>query len=581
MRRTSIKFACVLSVLLINSFCEKSDTGKVIVRIGPSAINQKSYDAYGQMRNLYPTEPGKYFAAGRPQVAALTVTELLYDHADGALKTSIKESDDWRWKRLYFPAQLYVSSFLERNLCFSESEINRYYKAHLDSFKAPAAPAPVKNDSLKKAESGAKKSFWARIFPQKKKSPYRPLDEVRSQIVRELFMQKYPPDSAFLASMARADSGKKVNLDSLKNTRDVKQRWLYSVSNDLPYFFIKIAYQELYGKPYRDTLSEIVGDGKALTDKDFETVLQWIPPMRRGIYNTPAAKLKLARYLLGWKLFTDQAQRRNLLGKDEYRLMLDWAWKFQVANQYLERSLMPEALKKTVVDTALCKYACWDQQNAVTLSPDTAALRRTVEQYRDRKVTIAIDSVLYEMRKKAGVIIVSKDIKDAGNEPPAVQLARADSLRDAGNADQAQGIYSALTTSFPFAIEGRKAFSELAKIQTEKGEYLPAIENYRFYSLLTTDAAELCKTMFMIGFIYDEYLDKPQLAEANYKWILKNGAGCELVDDVEFMCLHLHEPMCSVEELQAQAKRQGRSVDSTGAAATLKKISPDSGAAKK
>ena len=69
--------------------------------------------------------------------------------------------------------------------------------------------------------------------------------------------------------------------------------------------------------------------------------------------------------------------------------------------------------------------------------------------------------------------------------------------------------------------------------------------------------------MFMIGFIYDEYLDKPEIAEANYKWVLKNAPGCELADDAEFMMLHLGEQMASVDELQAEVKRQGKKVEAS------------------
>ena len=66
----------------------------------------------------------------------------------------------------------------------------------------------------------------------------------------------------------------------------------------------------------------------------------------------------------------------------------------------------------------------------------------------------------------------------------------------------------------------------------------------------------------MIGFIYDEYMDKSELAEVNYKWVLNNDPECELADDAEFMMLHLGEPMNSVEELQAQTMRQNRKVES-------------------
>ena len=64
----------------------------------------------------------------------------------------------------------------------------------------------------------------------------------------------------------------------------------------------------------------------------------------------------------------------------------------------------------------------------------------------------------------------------------------------------------------------------------------------------------------MISFPY-EYLDKPGLAEINYKYVLKNLPGCELTDDAEFMMLHLGEPMSSIEELQSEALRQGRKIE--------------------
>ena len=67
--------------------------------------------------------------------------------------------------------------------------------------------------------------------------------------------------------------------------------------------------------------------------------------------------------------------------------------------------------------------------------------------------------------------------------------------------------------------------------------------------------------MFMIGFIYDEYCNKPEMAEANYRRVLKNAPGCELADDAEFMMLHLGEQMASVNKLQAEVKRQGKKVE--------------------
>jgi hypothetical protein len=53
------------------------------------------------------------------------------------------------------------------------------------------------------------------------------------------------------------------------------------------------------------------------------------------------------------------------------------------------------------------------------------------------------------------------------------------------------------------------------------------------------------------------------MAEVNYKWVLKNAPDCELADDAEFMMLHLGEQMSSVEELQAEVKRQGKKVEAS------------------
>jgi hypothetical protein len=101
----------------------------------------------------------------------------------------------------------------------------------------------------------------------------------------------------------------------------------------------------------------------------------------------------------------------------------------------------------------------------------------------------------------------------------------------------------------------------MSKILTEKELYWEAITNYRRFLLLSDNYEKRCNIFFMIGFVFGEYLSKPELAEASYKWILKNTPDCELSDDAEFMCLHLDEPMIGVEELRAEAKRQGREVE--------------------
>jgi hypothetical protein len=173
-----------------------------------------------------------------------------------------------------------------------------------------------------------------------------------------------------------------------------------------------------------------------------------------------------------------------------------------------------------------------------------------------------VDSEIYSLRQKANVEYLQSDWTDPLSQKPRAIAAEADSMLAAGETAQAKKLYEQLTKSFAFTSQGREALVELAKLQTESGQYTDAIKNYRWHLVTTADTGvERCNTFFMIGFIYDEYLSKPLHAEVNYKWILEHTPECDLADDAEFMVLHLDEPMTSVEQLRAEARRQGRVIE--------------------
>jgi tetratricopeptide (TPR) repeat protein len=174
-----------------------------------------------------------------------------------------------------------------------------------------------------------------------------------------------------------------------------------------------------------------------------------------------------------------------------------------------------------------------------------------------------INKQIFDLRNKKHIVMLQRDYKDDMDGSPAVLSVHADSLRDTGRTDEAEAAYKTLSTSFAFTPEGIRACVELAKIQTEKQQYAQAIKNYRDYLVLSNDKSKRCNTFFMIGFIYDEYLNRPEDAAVNYRWVLKNTPDCELSDDAEFMSLHLGEAMNSVEELRAEAMRQGKKVDTS------------------
>ena len=567
-----VRFGAILLMVCICSFCQKQDKKDIIATIDSWNLTKTSYNAFWEMRRLYPSYSGEYFPGERSISTFAIATELL--SSDAAAKSyggKLKWSLSWQWKQRYFPAQMYLQKVLDANLGFTDKEIDSYYKAHLDSFKTTIkvdVPA-AKKDTAKLKDTTKTKAAPAVQTAKKDSVVQCSVAEVKDQIVRTLFLGKYPAPDSLLR--------KKPNDTTKVDTTEVLNRWVYMVRNDLPNFFMKKSYEEKYKQKFPDSTKEWYGKGKLITEEDMDVIMSWLPESQRAIYNTPAGRADLARWLLKWKLFTEDAKKCGFSDKEDVKAALDWAWKVEVAANYVNNDLAPKAKATVAIDTQMCVYAMWDERGSVT-QKDTAGVNRVVTRYITKAVYNKIDSMLYAMRQAHKINFQLVEYKDDQVGNPAKMIAKADSLRDTGNTAEASGIYRSLVTSFPFTPEGVRAYTELAKVQTEKGEYTDAIKNYRDFLVLVNDKSKRCNTFFMIGFIYDEYQNKSDLAEANYKWVLKNTPDCELSDDAEFMALHLGEPMNSVEELRAEAKRQGRKVDTTSPEPEM--MTPDTGAKK-
>ena len=558
MRRLLLIVLCAGLCLAVFS-CRKPD--KNLVRIGSTVYAQEQFTAFQAMKGMYPVQKETVvFPGQRSPITEMVEIEVLFGRAPSSLQKKVAQRDDWKWKRIYFPAQKHIEAVWFKNKGFSDKTIESYYNAHREQYKLASVPTP----NLP-VDTTSKKGKTAKI---KKTPAYRPLAEVRSQIVSDLFVAENPPDSQFVKRFAMPavgpiDSTAKAAAPTTLDTAMMRTQWMNTIMSDFPMFFVKRAYKKLYNQPLPDSMNKWYGDGKYITSKDVETVLNWLPRDRRSMFESEMGSQKLRTFLLQWKVASESAHREGLHKTPEFAMISDWAWKKEVVSEYLDSVLIPQLTKQnSQIDSTMGRFIFWDQQNMIVdpvSSPQ--AFAKTIEQLTIQKVAVALDSAIYKYRQQRKVVFFQPDLRDEKGSDPHKMIARADSLRDAGNSTEAEAAYQKVLSNFSFLPQGDSASSELAKMQTEKGQYGEAIKNYRFCLLSGRSGGDRCKTMFMIGFIYDEYLNKPELAEVNYKWILKNVPDCELADDVEFMCLHLDEPMCSVEELQAQAKRQGRTLD--------------------
>jgi hypothetical protein len=526
-------------------FCQKDNgTNKPLVKVGMTVLKQVDVNGFSRVTQNYPSSSAEFSIVMRPPISGFIETYAIYKKQRfNPANLKLRRSLDWKWKQRYLVATAFLNEVLQQNLGYTEPELRKYYDAHKADFKNPVV-----------SDSAGKKPCTTMVV-----APFE--TEVKRQIAEKLFLKDNKPDSAFRASTPQND---------LNDSNAMNGRWLRYVRHEgYRDLFVKKYFKEKYGKPYPDSLDDLLGKGKILLQEDMEVILSWIPADRRDMLRKNKQSLAdFAKWLMRWQLFSEKAKATGYASLPEIRSTIKWAWRFEIAQRYVTDILAPAAKKMSRIDTAMALYSYLDESGNPGTVPDSTNLKDHINRLISQQTNEHFDGLLYKIRRKAHVRFLTKDWSDERGKDPAALLRKADSLRDTGSTTEAEPLYRTLSTDFGFTPEGKKAIIELAKLQTEQQIYTEAIRNYRRVLLTDSDPGKRCNYMFMIGFIYDEYLDRPEMAEVNYKWVLKNTPDCELNDDAEFMMLHLGEQMSSVDELQAEVKRQGKKVEASEADTT-------------
>jgi hypothetical protein len=503
--------------------------------VGSTLITQQDVDAFSIISRVFPNPPEEFSLSMRPAVGALVETGAMYRKLRWNLANiKFRRSIEWKWRERYYVAYLYMENILRANCGYTDNELKRYYKGHQQEYTYTKVTS----------DSSGKKACSTKVV--------REFDELKRDIAEKMFLSVHKPDSMFKKSVAG------------KDTQEINREWLgYMMNQGFRDLFLREYFKGKYGKPLPDSLKDIYGKGKPVSLEDMNMLLSWVPSGRREqLKNNPQGLKDLALWLLRWKLFSEHAASTGYASQPVVQTTLKWAWRYELAQRYVTEKLAPMAKKNIRIDTAMALYSYWDDTETPTAPIDSTNWKNTLAKLVSREVTVKFDSLMYDVRRSERVRFLAS-WKDDKAQDAASLLRQADSLRDTGNSNDAQNSYQILVDNYCFTKEGKNALVELAKIRTEQQSYREAINSYRRYLVIDADKSKQCNTMFMIGFIYDEYLDKPDLAEANYKWVLKNAPDCELADDAEFMMLHLGEQMASVDELQAEVKRQGKKVEAS------------------
>lgn len=523
------------TTLLVLCFCrgaKKTD----IAKVGTTTLAQSDLDAFNNLVRYFPQEQGEFALLSRNAASALVETEAIFQkHRWDLSNLAIIKKPDWVWKTRYFTSINYTTDVLQNNLGFPDAQLKRYYEANKNQFQGTE-----KYDSTGKARST--------------KVP-RPFLEAKGDVAKKLFIGTYKPDpNVYKGAKTAADSGEALT------------KWVnYIRERGHSEFFLKLFYKEKTGRPYPDSLKDLYGKNNYLTPADMDIILSWVPVDRREqARNNESALMEYAGWLARWKLFSEKAKKTGFAAEPLTHNLLKWAWKIEVAQRYVNKNIGPMAGKNISIDTGMARYSYWDENGYAGQSIDSAVFKSHLATIAKQKAAVNFDGHMYKIRKSKHVrFLQAGGVSDERSRDPAKLLRQADALRDTGKTTEAQALFQALVTDFAFAKEGKNALLELAKIQTEQQAYIEAIRNYRRFLITGADKSKQYSSMFMIGFIYDEYLDRPEMAELNYRWVLKNAPLSELADDAEFMMLHLGEPMASADELQAETRRQGKKVEAS------------------
>ncbi|MBN2036488.1 MAG: hypothetical protein JW768_07070 [Chitinispirillaceae bacterium] len=489
-----------------------------LATIGPTSITQLDVDAFNAVREFSKDIYDSTTILAQNPVSTLIAVEVLYQ-GSGRLKKSreIRSGREWKWRRAGLIAHLYGREAFQKYLGQSEADVRNYYATHKKEF-----------EKLEVHDSAGVVCTTRTVAP---------FDSIQGWVAEMLFFSRYKPDSS---------------------TMDLRHRRTFRMFRESGYrdHFMRKMYREKYGTPLPDSLVTLVKKGGIIDSQDLRTVRSWY----RGdeyawLDSTPSSLITMA---LRFLLFTKQAEARGFLDRKDMTAVLSWAWKYEVARQYALRSLLPAARRSAGIDTAMALFSYWDETGDPGMLLDSGAFRRHCAHLDSLEVAVSFDSLVYAHRTRYPVRFLQDLWVDHKAKTPSELSRVADSLRDAGNAAFAQENYTLLIDHFLFLPHGKNALIEAAKIHTERRDYRAAIALYRRFLVSGADRSRIPGLMFTIGFIYDKYCAMPELAEVQYRYILKNAPQSDVAADAEVMLLHLGEPMPSIEVLRAEAACQGK-----------------------
>ncbi|MBN1128086.1 MAG: hypothetical protein JXA71_03825 [Chitinispirillaceae bacterium] len=480
----------------------------VVAVVGSARITRQDVETFRAVALLATAVPDTAGLLTMDELKGLVYTETIYRKAcRNPAAAAAQFGREWRWKRRFYLSRMFETDILQKNCGYSDEELRDFYRKYRDAFAVEDGTVP-------------------------------PFDSISFAVARKMFQVNY-----------RHAGG--VDYSQPGNFR-------YFITDAYPEYFTRKYYKQEYGDTLHGDLKEISRKTGIFSDRDLRAALKILAPSELTEYDKDP--VPFYQSLVRWKLFSEKAASTGYASRRKVKRTLRMAWKVECAQRYVNDVFLPVIKRDLSLDTAMTLLSYFDETGTVPVAVhDSNVLRSHFGRSIIQKMMARFDSLVYPACHAAGVKLLQEGWKDVIGGDPAALRRRADSLRDAGSGIEALNYYSILASNYGFSEEGKEAVLEQAALLSEKRESVPeAIRLYRGYLLHADETEKRSETMFKIALLYDRELGRNDMAEINYRWILKNAPQSLQARDAEVMLLHLGEPMPGGEELRVEAARQNR-----------------------
>ena len=505
MRRAVFYFILYVMILLIACGKKESVGDSVAVTIGSKNFTKDDVNDFSAMKFLFPMIREDTYFPGKVSNTTLFVTTNALFKKSLKYRKEIESNKSYKLLKMAFLGHIYNYSIIKRRLGSSDEELEEYYnkvrKRDLDAF------------------GGDGSNFY------------------RQELVVEesLFVEKYFPKS---------ETYENIKGDS----RVLARIWSKNVKKDLTGFFISMYFKEKYGDSSSLDYETIVNRLHIITEDEINTVLSWFPQKyldERGA----KFKWKMTRQILGWKLFNEKIKNRSIAKQLNVDNKTEWFHKYSYVYFYLNEIIYQKFKSSKdgyTIDSTFLQYRYQTNSNSTY---DSLAIRFAKDK---------TDQFIRKIRQKFAVKFYTDVIHDNFDFTASQLLAKGDSLYKAlSSSDKAMLSYIQITNYYGAEPEAITAYKKMGDISFENNEYGFGINAYLEYLLRSDKDEDHSKIFFNIAYMAmkeDDFL----LSRAFFKLILKRYPNSKEISDIEFLMNHLDEPQVDIDELQLEAKRQGK-----------------------